>query len=498
MRGQEDAMANIALKRLVLKHPASKHRIVSDPSKGTAMLSWRRWGVVCVLLLLALLATSVQAMGVQAAGAPPTSAQDDDSITYTMKKGDTLIGLANRHFIKATDYKQVQRLNAIRDPNAIATGKIIRIPRAVLKYRAIAITVASARGPVTVNTEAARAAMPVVEGATVRTGAQGFATLAFDNGSRTSLPSNSALIIRRARTYQIDGSRDVELELVNGGIRSKVQPMTTSGDRNRVRTRHSVTAVRGTEFGTSADDMGVTSEVYEGRVALAAPGAAPAVDARPVNTGPVNQGPVNTGLVGAGFGVKLSADGARTEAALLPPPVLVNPGKIQSGESLAFQIDGNGAGISGYRVELATDASFIEQIADERSAAPAIALSAPEDGRYYLRLSAIDANGFVGMPVTYAFRRIRSGATASAAVDANGYVFKWQVFGARRPDVRFRLYRGDMGGVPMIDEPAIVGGELRLSDLPPGTYVWRIGTRLIDDGDVIENWNAPETLIVSP
>ncbi len=447
--------------------------VESAEPKSTSMLSWRRWVVVVVLVMLALFATSLQAK----------SAPDDDTITYTMKRGDTLIGLAERHFIKAGDYKTVQRLNAIRNPHGIATGKIIRIPRDVLKYRAVGITVASARGPVTVNSAAARTAMAVGEGALVRTGAQGFATLAFDNGSRTSLPSNSALTIRRARVYQIDGSRDVELELVSGGMRSKVQPMSGAGDRNRVRTRHSVTAVRGTEFGTTVADAGVISEVYEGRVALAPPDAVPAVDEP---------------LVGAGFGVKLSADGARTEAALLPAPVLANPGKIQSGDALVFQIESSVAGATGYRVELATDASFIDQLADERSPVPAIALPAPDDGRYYLRLSAIDANGFVGMPVTYAFRRIRSGASASAAVDADGYLFKWQVFGARRPDVRFRLYRGDMNGVPMVDEPALAGNELRLSDLPPGTYMWQIGTRLVDEGDIIENWNAPETLIVSP
>ena len=444
-------------------------------TKGASMLSWRRWAVVVVFVLIALFATSVQAK----------AAQDDDVILYTMKRGDTLIGLAQRHFNTAADYKSVQRMNAIRNPHAIATGKVIRIPRDVLKYRAIGITIASARGPVTVNSAAARSSMPVAEGATVRTGAQGFATLAFDNGSRTSLPSNSALIISRARIYQIDGSRDVELELVSGAMRSKVQPMSGAGDRNRVRTRHSVTAVRGTEFGTSVNDAdhGVISEVYEGRVALAAPDAI-AADNEP--------------LVAAGFGVKLSANGARIEAALLAAPTLADPGKIQSGDALSFAIESSAAGTTGYRVELATDASFVEQIADARAVGPVLTLPAPEDGRYYLRLSAVDANGFVGMPVTYAFRRIRSGASASAAVDADGYVFKWQVFGDRRPDVRFRLYRGDMTGVPMIDEPALSGNELRLSDLPPGTYVWQIGTRLVDDGDVIENWNAPETLIVSP
>ena len=468
-------MASIALARVPLKtgqaHAGNDHAGQARPATPV----WRRWLMVVLFVAMALLATSLQAKSVV------KTAAETDTITYTMKRGDTLIGIADRHFTRPADYKQVQSLNAIRNPYAIATGKVIRIPRNLLKYRAIAITIASARGPVTMNTAPARSGLSVVEGATLRTGAQGFASLSFDNASRVSLPSNSTLIVRRARVYQIDNSRDVELELVSGGMRSKVSPFTAANDRDRVRTRHSVTAVRGTEFGTSLIDSkngsdAVISEVYEGSVAL----------------GPGDSVP----LVTAGNGVKLAADGARIEAALLPAPDLANAGAVQSGEQLRFALSRDADGATGYRFELASDATFIDQLSDDRSTQSSIALPALPDGRYYLRLSAIDTNGFVGKPVTYAFRRVRSGATASAAVDADGYLFKWQTIGARRPDVRFRLTReGD--SVPLLDEPDLKGSELRLSDLPPGRYVWQIGTLLVDEGDIIENWTAPETLIVS-
>ena len=51
MRGQEDAMASLALHRL--NEPGQ--------TKGASMLSWRRWAVVVVFVLIALFATSVQA-----------------------------------------------------------------------------------------------------------------------------------------------------------------------------------------------------------------------------------------------------------------------------------------------------------------------------------------------------------------------------------------------------------------------------------------------------
>ena len=432
------------------------------------------------LLILSLCAAFGVAFSV---AAKPVSAADDDAIYYTMQRGDSLIRIADRHFINPKNYTQVQRLNAIKNPRAIATGRIIRIPRDLLKFRPIAISLASFRGPVTVNNAAARATMAVDEGATIRTGAQGFASLSFDNGRRVALPSNSALIIRRARVLLIDNSRDVEIELVSGGMRSRVQPFTNAGDRDRVRTRHSVTAVRGTEFGTAVGDDNnvVLSEVYEGGIAL---NPADATDI--------------AALIPAGTGVKLSADGARITAALLPSPELANPGKVQNGADLQFAITHSALDTAAFRVEIATDAGFVDQVFDARFLEPNITIPAPEDGRYYLRLSAIDANGLVGIPVTHAFRRIQSGASASTAVDADGYLFRWQTFGARTPDVRFRLFSGDMTGTPMIDEPALTGGQLRISDLKPGTYVWQIGTRLVDDGDVIESWGQPETLIVSP
>lgn len=482
MHGQEDAVTVIAM-----QSPDGVEEMYSSaPTRPSPAPLWRRWIVVVVMVLLALIATTAQAKPAQ---------HSDDTITYTMKKGDTLIGIATTYFIRTGDYKRVQRLNAIANPYAIATGKVISIPRDVLRYRPIAITVASARGPVTMNNADARSAMTVAEGATVRTGAQGFATLAFDNGSRVSLPSNSAMIIRRARIYTIDNSRDVELELVSGGVRSKVQPMTRSSDRTRVRTRHSVTAVRGTEFATTladadsgSDNSGaaggaVLSEVYEGRIAL--------------NLAK-DEIPADTPLVTAGFGVKLTPDGQRIEAALLPAPELADPSKVQMGETLQFRVAGEVAGAAGYRFELGSDASMVEQLTDDRSTDGTITLPALPDGRYYLRLSAIDRHGFIGQPVTYAFRRVLSGATASASIDADGYLFRWHVVGERRPDVRFRMYKDDMSGAPFVDEPALMGSELRLTNLPPGRYIWQIGTRLVDEGDVIENWSAPETLIVSP
>lgn len=413
-----------------------------------------------------------------------TALPADDVMAYTMRPGDTLIALAGKYFQKPSDYKRVQQINAIANPRRIAIGRTIIIPRDVLKYRPIAINLASFRGPVTVNGASARTGVALPESTILRTGAQGFATLLFDNGSHMAMPSNSTLSIRSARIYAIDGSRDVEVVLTSGGVRTKVQPHSNSGDRTRIRTRHSVTAVRGTEFGTAltSGDDAILSEVYEGKIG---------VDPEDAPSGEGN-------LINRGEGIRLSDSGDRLLASLLPSPELADPGKVQSGDVLSFAIAQSPAGTVAHRIEIATDVSFVDQISDDRSASSDIILPALPDGRYYLRLSAIDSNGFVGLPVTYAFRRMCSGASAAAAVTDDGYLFRWQTFGERKPDVRLRIYAGSVDTTPLIDEAALAGDSLTLSDLPPGEYFWQIGTRLIDEGDVIETWTQAEKLIVAP
>lgn len=49
----------------------------------------------------------------------------EDYLIYTIKKGDTLIGIANRY---KTDYKILADLNDIKNPNLIYAGTAIKIP----------------------------------------------------------------------------------------------------------------------------------------------------------------------------------------------------------------------------------------------------------------------------------------------------------------------------------------------------------------------------------
>ena len=70
-----------------------------------------------LILMLAL-------MGASASAQRPAQ---PDHITYTVKAGDTLIGLAQRGFRRQADYVVAQRLNGVRNPRALRIGSTLYV-----------------------------------------------------------------------------------------------------------------------------------------------------------------------------------------------------------------------------------------------------------------------------------------------------------------------------------------------------------------------------------
>ena len=69
--------------------------------------------------------------------------------------------------------------------------------------------------------------------------------------------------------------------------------------------------------------------------------------------------------------------------------------------------------------------------------------------------------------------------------------------GAR--NYRFQLFAGpDVGTggskAPTVDQPGLVEPQLTLTDLPPGTYAWRVTAIRFKNGKVTEKLGPPQTL----
>ena len=415
--------------------------------------------------------------GVQAANAAPVG---DNDIGYVIKRGDTLIGLAQRYFIRTDSYKIVQQKNRISNTLALPIGATIAIPRSLVKYTLSQARVLSVRGNVTSEQGQVTAGQIFGEGARLTTAPSSFLTLGLGNGSRVSLPSNSGLKILTLRNYALGDSLDYDFDLSRGGARSSVIPLQSKDDRYRIRTPKAVSAVRGTDFQVryDAENNLDFAEVVEGGLAVGIGGNT----AQPLPAG-------------NGFAVK--ADGNAVFETLLPEPLLLDAGKVQADPALLFAAQQT-ANEAGFRFTIAADAGFVEQLADQVVTGAKADFSDISNGNYFIRARAISANGIQGLPATFAFKRRLNGVKASAGKDESGYAFKWENTGKGISKFHFQLFAGKPEGTPLADEPAVAGNQISISDLPPGTYFWRVGSVQFLDGEVATNWTGFEKLNVAP
>lgn len=410
---------------------------------------------------------------------PASAADNDGAVRYVVRKGDTLIGLGDRYLVRAETYKIVQRHNRIANPLAIPVGKVLTIPRNLLKYKPAKAKLVSVRGRVLAGQTQASVGQELNEGAALSTAESSFATLLLDDGSRVSLPSNSDIRIRLLRSYVLGGSLDYDFDVAKGGIRSSVVKHKSGDDRYRVRTPKAVSAVRGTDFqsrfdpGSSAD----FAEVVEGSLAVDAGSA----DSKPV-------------LAGNGLAVK--ADGGVITEALLSPPALDEPGRTQADKIVKFSAmtadDTNGT-----RYTIAADSGFIEQVADQIVVDGKASFADLPNGNYFVRARSLSANNIQGLPATFAFKRRLNGVSAAAGKEDLGYVFRWVGEGDGTQRFHFQLFRNAKDQIAVVDEAGLQSDRVILSDLPKGDYYWRVGVVQYLDGEVAINWTALEKLSVS-
>jgi hypothetical protein len=409
-------------------------------------------------------------------GAAPSFASDDAPIRYAVRKGDNLITLGERYLRSPQSYKIVQQQNRIADPHAIPVGKVISIPRSLLKFRPASAKLISVRGQVLAGPAAASVGQTLREGSEISTGPSSFATMLLDDGSRMSLPSNSDVRIRRLRSYVLGGSLDYDFDIAKGGIRSSVLKHKSGDDRYQVRTPKAVSAVRGTDFQSRYDaDAGSDfAEVVEGGLA-------------------VNAGSGASRALPAGNGLAVKQGGGVITEALLAPPSLREPGKTQADKVIRFTSENPG----GIRYTIAADAGFVEQVADAVVPDGKAEFAELGNGNYFVRARAISNNGIQGMPATFAFKRRLNGVSASAGQGVDGYVFRWIGEGEGTQRFHFQLFRNSTDRIAMVDEAGLTSDRVSISDLPQGDYFWRVGVVQYLDGEVAINWTPLEKLSVS-
>jgi len=399
-----------------------------------------------IVALAAILFLTAIAAAAQAPDQPPPRAGDTIA-SYTVRPGDTLIGITIHYLGSPRLWTENQRLNPqVRDPRHLQPGSRIRVivARQLPKRNALVDKVARRvdAKPDPEPWATAHEGDLLKENDGVRTYEKSSADLKFDDGSHLTMTENSLLFLKEMRAAQrgpvsetieiIDGQVDVssrpkkkataELHVVIGGTSISHK---ASGDRP-VATRS-----------RKASEAKAQVMVYGGSSVVASAGKSVAV--------------------GAGMGTQVE-QGKAPEAPqkLLPAPEMTEPAAeatLRSG--FGWKSVPNAAT---YTVEVYRDAGATQLVERatglrETSWRP----SALPFGDLYWRATAVSGAGLDGFPAKLVHFNAAAGLTGTVAEDrgASGNIDAASPLAA----VRLIAWRDDGNGIP--DDDDVRAGETR-------------------------------------
>jgi len=406
---------------------------------------------------------------------PP--AHSAEEWVYTVKAGDTLWALTKRYLTDLSLWPELQRMNGVAEPRRMPVGIKLRMPLAWMKAGPATAHFGAVEGEVEVERVSRGAPRKAIGGDAlhagdiVRTRASGRAAVEFHDGSTVTLHPDSILRLDVMRAYAA-GLSEVRTGLSPGRAEARVQAQPEQPSRFEIDTPAGITSVRGTDFRVSvpADERTSRTEVLDGKVAVVAAGKEVAVP--------------------AGYGTVMrvgEAPGA--PIALLPPPDLdALPASVpRLPADIVFPAV---TGAVGYRTQLARGDAFEQVMFEAVSDTPQLRLPELPNGRYVVRVRAIDVaqleGGHAQRPLEIAVRPSPPALIApenGAQIAAAPVQFRW---GAGTSGVTYRL---QLARTPRFDPLEVDAANLTVPEfmleapLAPGAYFWRVAAATPADGE---------------
>jgi hypothetical protein len=420
-----------------------------------------------------LLVVVAQAALLVAAPVAFAATADDAEQVHLTAPGDTLIGLGRRYLVDPAQWPQLARLNQVRDPRRLPIGRGLRIPLRLMRVEPAPATVLAASGAVRSGGAAVTAGQSLPEGSGLDTGADGHVTVRLVDGTLLRLRAGGRLRIDESRRVPAADAVRSGVQLDQGRVEVQAKPARGGQPGFRIHTPQGVLAVRGTEFRVAADAAQTLGEVLEGAVAVAGRGGAEQI-------------------VGAGHGTVVDAAGrVAAPVALLPAPDVSGLPALHERPLVRLALPPM-PGAAGYRVQVARDERFDELLADLRSTSPELRIPGLADGRYPMRLRAVNDKGLEGRDAmaTLALKARPEPplprAPAPAAVLRGSAVELAWAASSEAASYRLQLARDDGSAAPfaapLLDLKDLGAPTHRVDGLPPGAYVWRLGS-VRADGD---------------
>lgn len=418
-----------------------------------------------------------------------SSAQAEDWL-YLTYPGDTLIGLGQQYLKNPNDWPGIQKANRLADPRNLPSGTRIRIPVELLKVTPAPAVVTHVQGNARIRPEGGvfrplAVGDKITGGETVLTGPASFASFRLADGSLLSEQPASKLTFGRLAAYGKTGMVATELNLEGGRLEAGASRQVGPAGGFRVVTPVAVAGLRGTAFrlNVGEDGQSLHNEVLEGAVGVSA-------QDREV-------------LVAMGQGTVARA-GKPPEAPrpLLPAPSAQGlPGRVVD-LPLVFNWQG-GAEAKGWRAQIGGDASFQKLYLDSLIATPQAKWDTRlPDGRYVLRIRAVDAAGLEGFNLDHPFEldaRPLPPALSAPPDGARGYHelihFEWAAAEEAQGYLLQIAATRDFAPQGMI-ERKLDAVQRHDEQLPAGLYFWRIAS--LDDKGFPHGWSPVRALRVQP
>jgi len=335
----------------------------------------------CLVLSPGLVRAQAAPQAADAIASPPWQ--------YTVRPGDTLIALGQRYLRDPTQWPLVQRDNRIANPRSIPPGTVLLFPASLLREQPSSAHLLEAFGAVRWRARAKddwQAATPgqaLAAGAQVQVPEGGSAVIELANGTRLALQPGSMLSLDTLSLYADGLMADTRLRLQQGQLEIRDNPKRLPNQNLRILTPSAQAVVRGTQFRVSAVADATREETLAGTVDLQAQGAQVRVAAEMGSLARAGQAPLlPVRLLAA---PDLSALPARFEQLPLnfPLPEL--------------------AGAASWFAQVLAENDPAHVLLQKTASGKALNFADLPNGRYVLRLRAVDANGLQGLDATHTF-----------------------------------------------------------------------------------------------
>ena len=408
---------------------------------------------------------------------------------YLTYPGDTLSQIGVRYLKNWRDWPKVMALNKVPHERVLPVNTRIRIPVELMRVDPAPAEVTHVTGNVRVKPadgpfRPLAAGERITGGETVLTGPRSFASFKLADGSVVNQQPSTRLKFGRLAAYGDTGMVSTELDLQDGRLEANAMRQIAPAGGMQVKTPIAVAGLRGTAFRLNVDAEAQTlrGEVLDGAVGVKAQRKEVVVPA------------------GQGTLAQAGQPPAPARPLLPAPEAIALPNRIRA-LPIRFSWQRDDAARA-WRVQIAADAGFSRLLLEALTEEPMVQWEETlPDGRYYLRLRALDADGLEGLnrdhPFELDLRPLPPPLTAPAEGERNydgNVTFAW---GLPEEAHGFVLQLSPTSHFGQeVQEIRLQAVDRHVAQLPPGTWYWRMAS--LNDKGERHLWGAAQSFKVQP